>query len=159
MERVLTLDSVMGAARGPAVGGDDVGVVLAQTLDPGDEAFREGFARQGVDDVVEGVMGRGAVCEGQKPAQKIELLGGPALDLDEIVGPGHGGAQYAEQDFGRGADHLAGLAEVFKGGKLNEQRFAGYRKPPRLEVSYESQQIHGYPLRSSDCPAPRIDPS
>ena len=106
MQRVLALAFVMSPARGLAIDGDDVRIASAQALHPGDEALREGFGWQGVDHIVECVMGGDAVLQGQEAAQKIELFVGPALDLDEIIGPGHRRAQHTQQDLRQGIDHL-----------------------------------------------------
>ncbi len=72
--------------------GDNVRLLLAHTVNPGGEASGKIVARQGGDDLVEGVVGWDAAIERQEAAKEIDPVAGPAFDLDEIVASCHGRA-------------------------------------------------------------------
>src|SRR3954464_15376701 len=63
MQRLAALAAVVRAPRSLAVDGDNVGVSVAQLLDPGHKAGLEERGVERVDDVVEGIMGGKAIVE------------------------------------------------------------------------------------------------
>jgi hypothetical protein len=117
----------MGAAGGLAVDGNNVRVGLAQSVDPGDEAFGEQRGVKGDHQVVEGIMAGDAVAVGQEAAQEVDMGFVPVVDLDEVVGSGDAGAQHQRQNFRERVQHLAALPRVLEGGKAVQQGhgFAG----------------------------------
>src|SRR4029077_20229685 len=74
MQRLAPLAAGMGSPRRLSVDGNDVGVVLAQGLDPGAEASLEQLSVEPVDHVIERVVSRDAALIGQEPPQEIEPL-------------------------------------------------------------------------------------
>jgi hypothetical protein len=78
-----------------AVDRHNVGRLLAQALGPSDEAFGKQLGRQRVHDVVERIVRGNAAHKRQKAPEKRELVHGPALDVGEIFGAGHGPARHA----------------------------------------------------------------
>src|SRR3546814_986797 len=109
---VQTCALPISAARGLAVYGDDVGLALAQGLDPFGEAGLEEFGVERIDHVVERVMRWKTPIVGQEAAQKVEPLPAPQPDLDEILHPAERRAQHHEQDFEQRIDHAPLLARI-----------------------------------------------
>src|SRR3546814_6976670 len=105
----------MASTRGLAVYGDDVGLALAQGVDPRGEAGLEEFGVERIDHVVERVMRRKAPIVGQEAAQEVEPLPAPQPDLDEILHPAERRAQHDEQDFGqRSEEHTSELQSLLR---------------------------------------------
>ena len=77
MQRLAALSPRMAAPRGLAVDGDDVGVAVAQALDPGRETAIEQLGVERVDHVVERVVGRQPALVRQETPQKIQPLLAP----------------------------------------------------------------------------------
>src|SRR3954471_4803496 len=75
----------VGAPRGLAVDGDQVGFRLAQALDPAREAALEQLRVERRDHLAERVVARDAVPVGQEAAQEGQVLATPERDLDEVV--------------------------------------------------------------------------
>ena len=98
VQRLAPLGAGMAAARGLAVDGDNVGLHLAQRLHPRHEAGLEQLGIERVDHVVQRVVGRDAVPEGQEPAQERQLLAAPQPCLDKVVRPGQGRGQHQQQE-------------------------------------------------------------
>ena len=147
-------------ARGLAIDGDDVGFVLAQTLDPGREGLREQRAVERVQHVVERVMRRNALREGQHPPQKPQLLAPPVADLDEILRPRQRRTQDQEHDLGQRIHHLAPLARIGKRRKVVEKRRAGHAETSIREVSHESRKPNlgnPYAVQAIAPPLTRVD--
>ena len=102
---------------------------LAQTFDPGGEAFGEQMrAVDGVDDVVQRVVAGNPCLEGQQAAEELLMHLAPAPDLDEVLRPGQRSAQHDQQHLGQRKQHLPGLARVFQCGEVVDQRWAGHRE-------------------------------
>ncbi|GJD67050.1 hypothetical protein MPEAHAMD_7254 [Methylobacterium frigidaeris] len=80
MERMAALGA--GATRTLAIDRDDVGLGLAQGLDPGGKARREQAWIEGVQNVVEGVVRRDAMSERKHVAQEFWLVSAPTSDLE-----------------------------------------------------------------------------
>ncbi len=99
MQRLASLGTRMAAPRGLAIDGDDLGIAVAQGLDPACEASLEEVGIERVDHVVERVVRRDAALVGQETAQKVEALLTPQLRLDEIVHAAQRRAQHHKQDF------------------------------------------------------------
>ena len=62
-------------------------------------------------------MAGDAVLVGQEPAQEIQAVCAPFLDLDEVLRPAQRRAQHQKQEFRQRVDHLPGLPRVLKGQK------------------------------------------
>jgi hypothetical protein len=85
MQRLAALAAVVRAPRSLAVDGDNVGLGVAQLVDPGHKAGLEERGVECVDDVVEGIVGGKAVVEGQESAQEVQVLHTPEPDFDEVL--------------------------------------------------------------------------
>ncbi len=112
----------MRAARGLAVNGDDVRCAVAQRLDPGDEAGLEQRGIEGINHVVQGVVGGNAALIGQEAAQKVQALLAPQLDLDEILHAAQRRAQHQEHDLRQRVDHPPLLTRIAQRRKMVEKR-------------------------------------
>src|SRR5215211_9042002 len=66
MQRLAALAAVVRAPRSLAVDGDNIGLGVAQLVDPGHKAGLEERGVERVDDVVKGIMGGKAIVERQK---------------------------------------------------------------------------------------------
>ena len=82
----------MAAARGLAVDGDEVGLGLAQALDPAHEAGLEQPGIERGDHLAQRVVARHPVLARQEATEKGEVLVAPERDLDDVIGPRQGGA-------------------------------------------------------------------
>src|SRR4029078_10838656 len=85
VERLAALAPGVGAPRGLAVDGDQVGFRLAHALDPAREAALEQLRVERRDHLAERVVARDAVPVGQEAAQEGQVLATPERDLDEVV--------------------------------------------------------------------------
>ena len=112
----------VAAPGGLAVDGDEVGLGLAQAVDPGGEAGLEEVGVERVDDVVQGVVRRQAPRIGQETTQEAQALLAPQPDLDEIVHAAQRGAQDQQQDLRKRVDHPPLLARILQGGEVLEDR-------------------------------------
>ena len=115
----------VGAARGLAVDGDQVGLGLAQALDPSRKARLEQLGIERGEHLAQRVVARNAVPVGQEAAQEGQVLPAPEPDLGHVVGPGQGGAEQQEQDLGQRVEHLGPLPWVLQRSEVVEQRGAG----------------------------------
>ena len=99
VQRGPALSLVMAAPRRLTINGDHVASGLAQFVYPRRKAGLETLRRQGVDDVIEGVVRGHAFRKRQKAAQKIKLPVTPVFDLNKILSPRHGRAQHNQKHF------------------------------------------------------------
>jgi hypothetical protein len=121
MQRFPALAPVMGAARGFAVNGDAfalVGIIAAPAINPGNEAGLKLFSIKGIEDIVQGIVGRHAVGVGVKTARQIKLHAAPVRHLDKVIGTAQHGAKGRQQNLVKGIHHLQGLAGIIQGGKI-----------------------------------------
>ena len=88
MQGHAALGAGVAAARGLAINRDNIGHVVAQTLDPGEEAGLEHLRIDGGDDVAQGIVAGNATLIGLEAAQEAHVLLAPKVDLDEIIRPG-----------------------------------------------------------------------
>src|SRR3954465_5022970 len=87
MQGVALLGFVVGTARGLPIDGHNIGLALAHARDPFAEASREKIAIECIDDVVERLVARDALSEGQEAPQEPLVDQAPAADLDEVLRP------------------------------------------------------------------------
>jgi hypothetical protein len=115
----------VGAPRGLAVDGDQVGLRLAQALGPAREAALEQLRVERRDHLAERVVARDAVPVGQEAAREGQVLATPERDPDEVVRAGQRPAEQEEDDLRQGVEHLGLLPGVLEGREVVEQRAAG----------------------------------
>jgi hypothetical protein len=157
MQRVALLGFVVGTARGLPIDGHNIGLALAQARDPFAEAGREKFAIECVDDVVERIVARDALSEGQEAPQEPLVDHAPAADLDEVLRPRQSAAQHQEQNLRQGIDYLPALPRVRQHREMVDQgpraTVLRHGVPRHFEVLRESRrQTRRHISRSSDCP-------
>jgi hypothetical protein len=85
-------------ARGFAVDGHDVGLVLAQAFDPGGKASAEQFRVERSHDVVKRAVGGNAPLERPQRPQERQLLLAPEPNLDNILGTRERRAKHKQHD-------------------------------------------------------------
>jgi hypothetical protein len=85
MHRLTALGPRVAPPGGLAVYGNEVRSRFAQRADPIGEKRLEEFGVEGVDHVVERIMGRQPAVEGQETSKKINPLLAPEPDLDKIL--------------------------------------------------------------------------
>src|SRR4051794_2281707 len=133
MQRLAALAAVVRAPRSLAVDGDNIGLGVAQILDPGHKAGFEERGVERVDDVVEGIVGGKAIFERQKPAQEVQVLHTPEPGFNEVLRARQRCAEYEEHDLRERVDDLPDLARVLEGREVFDQgplcRFARHSQP------------------------------
>nr|WP_281433653.1 hypothetical protein [Methylosinus sp. H3A] len=112
VDRLLRALLLIGAARGFAVGGDDLGWRLSQSRDPGDEAALERLRVERGENVAEMVVRQRAVFEWPEATQQVELFLAEPRDVGEGLRPGQHGEQAQEQDLVERIDDLPGLPAI-----------------------------------------------
>jgi hypothetical protein len=104
----------MGARRGLAVDGDDLGIGAPHRFDPACEALLEKVGIEAADHVAEDVVAQNALAIGIEALQEVPVLGAPQANLDEVVGTGERRAQHEQQHLGQRVEHLCPLPRVFQ---------------------------------------------
>ncbi len=114
MQRRLAVGPVVRAAQRLAVDRDDVGAVLGERGDPGDEAGLELLGVKRRDQLAQLVVTGRAVREGAEAAQQVELFLAERGDLHPTLGAGKDRDEVQEQHFVERIEHLACLARVLE---------------------------------------------
>src|ERR1700679_64684 len=99
MQGIATLPPVVAASRGFPINGDDVGGIVAQVADPGQEAGFEQFRVQRREYVTQRVMARDAALEAVETSEERQMLRSPECRLNEIVRAGDRRTQNQKQNF------------------------------------------------------------
>ncbi len=125
MQGIAALPPVVAAPRGLPIDGDDVGVIVAQAADPGQEAGFEQLRVQGCEHVAQRIVARDAAFVAVEAPEKPQMLRPPQRGLDEVVRSGDRRGQHQQQDFREWIQHLGMLTRVRKGGEVIQQGDAG----------------------------------
>ena len=144
MQRRLAGGTVMAAARGFAVDGDEFGGIAAQLARPGHEAVGEQVGVDAVQKDIEPAGARHPVVIGQKAPQEGEMGPAPGGDIVEVVAGGDAGADDEKQDLRQRMRHPPLFAPVFDDRKMIQQT---------AQAGLVVEVFHGRPPKSSWSPS------
>ncbi len=112
MKGATPLAAGVTSSRCLAVHRDDIGLTIAQGIDPVHEAGLEELTIERIDHVVKRIVGRKSPLVREKPPQEIQPLIPPQTYLDKIVHAAQRRAQHQQQNLRQGVNYPPALAWI-----------------------------------------------